>query len=482
MALEHAPDVADSRSRVLPHHFARAERSERSHSAHRRISLRSPRSQRHASWPALLADDGVAAEILTHVESPNPLFMQDGISQLAAHPFVSRCTIVVWMLPTSMMMKLHLPFTVGLLALVGCGGSPPSGAGTGGSGGTSASTASGSGGGVSSSTGSPSSSSSSTTGSGGNANGTGISAKYPNDQNIASDPSVIFHSDFENDFTGWTWKQLVTVVNDPATANGGSKLMQAKVTRTDLKANPYISAAAQFEFPNRVPVVYWRYHTRFVGDTAVPHHGVRVAAGDANYQSDGLAGVVPPGDQGFWFDLDARDDGSFSFYAYWHQMRSWVCNDGSTTPGCAGYQAPGSSPTHYGNNFNPKDQTPFPRDQWFCVEMRASANTVGQSDGSVALWIDDKLVGEYAPGMPHGRWLRDNFYTWGQYYMDEGPFEGFDFRTSGEVAFKRVTLDTYYQKDTLDQKEAGGVKVPEEQIILFDDVVVATERIGCKVK
>ena len=38
------------------------------------------------------------------------------------------------------------------------------------------------------------------------------------------------------------------------------------------------------------------------------------------------------------------------------------------------------------------------------------------------------------------------------------------------------------QKDTLDQKEADGIKVPEAQIILFDDVVVATQRIGCKVK
>jgi hypothetical protein len=96
----------------------------------------------------------------------------------------------------------------------------------------------------------------------------------------------------------------------------------------------------------------------------------------------------------------------------------------------------------------------------------------------LALWKDDELVGEYAPGRPRGRWLRDNFYTWGEYYEDEQAFDGFDFRSSEDVLVKRFTLDAYYQEDTLNDY-AMELPVPEAQIILYDDVVIAEQRIGC---
>jgi hypothetical protein len=114
-------------------------------------------------------------------------------------------------------------------------------------------------------------------------------------------------------------------------------------------------------------------------------------------------------------------------------------------------------------------------DRWFCLEIRAKANTVGQSDGELTLWKDDALVGEYKPGTPRGRWLRDNFYSWGQYYVDEQAFEGFDFRSDANVLLKRVTLDAYYQVDTI------PASAPAAQVIFYDDVVIATSRIGCRV-
>jgi len=62
---------------------------------------------------------------------------------------------------------------------------------------------------------------------------------------------------------------------------------------------------------------------------------------------------------------------------------------------------------------------------------------------------------------------------------------GFDFRTSADVRFKQIFLDAYYQLDTFLEKQAAlqarGLTVSDEQTILYDDVVVATERIGCRV-
>jgi hypothetical protein len=311
---------------------------------------------------------------------------------------------------------------------------------------------------------------------------TGISARYPGDKGIGSDPDVIFHSDFESDFAGWSShsqdKALLDVDANAALANGGTKYMRASISRAQLAQNPYIGVNAQFNFPKRVPTTYWRFYARFVGNSAPPHHWIRFAAGSPSFQSDGLANTKPAGDQGFWYDLDAHDDGNLNFYVYWYKMRSGRCNDGSVTPGCAGDQG---TTYHYGNNFTPAGQTPFPRDKWFCIETMTKVNTIGMSDGALALWMNDRLVGEYKPGTPRGRWLRDNFYTFGPYYQDQGPFEGFDFRSDADVLGRRITLDTYFEKGTLDARIANGLVVPETQTILYDDVVVATSRVGCKV-
>ena len=308
-----------------------------------------------------------------------------------------------------------------------------------------------------------------------------ISTGYPKDNGIGGDPRVLLYANFENGLTGFTRytqdSSQIAVLTDAVVANGGEKYLRAQVTRTQLAANPYISANAQYDFSRRVPQVYWRFYARFVGTTAVPHHWVRVGAGDPTFQSDGLANTLPAGDKGFWFDLDARRDQFFNFYVYWYQMRSGRCNDGTTVPGCAGDQG---TTYFYGNNFTPAGQSAFPRDAWFCLEIMAKANGVGQKDGELALWMNDALVGEYRTGIPRGRWLRDNFYSWGPYFQDVQAFDGFDFRSSSDVLLKRITLDAYYEKGSLDDL-AMTTPVPEAQIILYDDVVVATDRIGCKI-
>src|SRR6185295_5538162 len=149
---------------------------------------------------------------------------------------------------------------------------------------------------------------------------------------IERDPRVLFHSDFESDFAGWTRHTAdtsrIAVLSDASLANSGSKYLRAQVTRTALAADQYISANAQHDFSRRVPEMYFRFYARFVGTTAVPHHWVRIGAGDPTYSSDGLANTVPPGNRGFWFDLDVRRDLTFNFYVYWYKMRSGRCNDG----------------------------------------------------------------------------------------------------------------------------------------------------------
>lgn len=326
-----------------------------------------------------------------------------------------------------------------------------------------------------------------TSGDAGTAAGT-LSEIYPGDVDIGSDPAVLFHDDFEAGWGRWDGPTADTdylhLETDASTAHAGERYLRSTVTTAHLEQQMYISSSTRVTFDRRVDEVYWRFYARFPEIAPNPHHWVRMAAGNASWSSSGLANTVPPGDEGFWFDFDTNNDDVFNFYVYWHQMRSGRCNDGSTTTGCAGDQG---TTYHYGNVFRPPMQAPFPRDRWFCIEIHAKANTVGQTDGALAFWIDDVLVGDYRPGYPDGTWLRDQFHTGGCDFSActaPEPFEGFDFRTSDEVGFKSIFLDAYYERSSSAQRrqalEDRGLTVSDAQTILYDDVVVATRRVGCR--
>lgn len=316
-----------------------------------------------------------------------------------------------------------------------------------------------------------------------------LAERYPGDGDIQNADSVLFFDDFESGWGRWSGPEAdtntLTIQMDSAQAHAGSGYLRSTVTTGDLEADEYISSQSHFDFPRRVDTMYWRFYAWFAGIAPNPHHWVRVTAGTESFDGSGRANTVPPGDEGFWFDLDADNDDVFNFYVYWYGMRSGRCDDGTAVPGCAGDQG---STYYYGNVFRPDPQEPFARDTWTCIEMMAKANTVGSSDGELALWVDDTLVGAYRTGEPVGTWLRAQFHTGGCDFSactDPVPFEGFDFRTSDDVLFKGVVLDAYYERGSSADKRAAleerGLSVSDEQTILYDDVVVATERIGCRV-
>ncbi len=316
-----------------------------------------------------------------------------------------------------------------------------------------------------------------------------LSERYPGDVGIGDDASVLFHDDFEQGWGRWSSPEQDTehlfMEQDPDQAQSGSGYLRSTVTTAQLEQDEYISSASRFDFERRVPQMYWRFYAWFADVAPNPHHWVRVAAGTEAWSSSGLANTVPPGDEGFWFDLDASNDDVFNFYVYWYEMRSGRCNDGTAVEGCEGDQG---TTYYYGNVFQPDPQDPFERDAWTCIEIGAKANSVGSSDGELELWVNNELVGRYRPGEPTGTWLRAQFHTGGCDFSactEPVPFEGFDFRSSDDVLFKSIILDAYYERgSSADKKaelESRGLTVSDTQTILYDDIVVATERIGCRV-
>jgi hypothetical protein len=304
---------------------------------------------------------------------------------------------------------------------------------------------------------------------------------------IEADPSVIFFDNFEGGWGKWDAPTSDTdhlFIESGALSHSGSNHLRSTVTTADLEIDEYISSSTRLDFSRTTETLFFRFYAQFKGISVTPHHWVRVAAGNAEFNSSGLANTVPAGDDGFWFDFDANTEDVFNFYVYWYEMRSGRCNDGSAEPGCEGDQG---STYYYGNVFRPKDQAAFPRDQWICFEIMARANTVGDSNGALAFWVNDELVGDYHPGFPDGTWLRDSFHTGGCEFSACTPpesFSGFDFRSSDAVLFKSIFLDAYYERQSTANKRATleerGLTVADEQTIYYDDVVVADSRIGCR--
>lgn len=309
--------------------------------------------------------------------------------------------------------------------------------------------------------------------------------RYPGDEGLAADAAVLFFDDFEEGWGRWDAPEADTdhLFVEEGDAHAGSHFLRSTVTEAQLAEEQYISASPRIGF-TRTDTLFARVHVRFPVVAPNPHHWMRFAAGTESFSSSGLANTVPDGDQGFWFDFDATTDDRFNFYVYWYGMRSGRCNDGSATEGCEGDQG---TTYYYGNVFQPREQQPFPRDRWFCLEIEAHANTVGNSDGSLRYYLDDELVGAYGPGYPEGTWLRSSFHEGGCDFAactPPAPFAGLDLRTSEDVLFKEFFLDAYYERDSSTNRraemEANGLTVSSEQTILYDDIVIAKERIGCR--
>jgi len=319
-----------------------------------------------------------------------------------------------------------------------------------------------------------------------------LSARYPRDEGMAADEAVLFFDDFENGWGRWDWPNqdtaYLSVKEDASRAHSGTRYLDSTVSEADLEADSdgYISSSTGKTFDKKSDVLYVRFYARFVDVAPAPGHWVRFAARSDSWNSSGLANTVPPGDGGFWFDLDVTSDDDFMFYDYWYKMRSGRCNDGSAIPGCEGDQG---TTYYYGNVFRPSGQTPFERDQWVCIEVMAKANTIGESDGEQALWVNDQQVEHYRPGNPVGSRLRARFFSEGDCNYsscpDPAPFEGFDFRSSEQVRFGQLFLDAYNELPSFRRKLQAlrdrGLNPSTTQTILYDDVVAATQRIGCRV-
>lgn len=252
-----------------------------------------------------------------------------------------------------------------------------------------------------------SSGSAGTSGSAGSgAAGEGIAAKYPGDQGIANDPNVIFADDFES--YGSTadlsqrWDNVfqlsqTRIASETDHVHAGSKALEFTLPQQDSE----LANAVQKVLTNELDAIYVRYYSKFDPSFDVIGSSHNGGGASAHYFVNGQAtpGIPADGTNKFLIDYEhwrgeasTASPGLINVYIY-HPLQRDVYGDHFFPSGMV---LPNSSlPFDFGPEFVSRPDFAPELNRWYCYEFMLKANTVGELDGRVTLWLDGELIADF---------------------------------------------------------------------------------------
>ena len=279
----------------------------------------------------------------------------------------------------------------------------------------------------------------------------GISAKYPGDQGIESDPSVVFVEKFDD--AGMTtvlsrWQDKVnpgalslSTDRPPGSAGGRSLEMNGNVVRAGYNTSYLYKSFT----PEVGDTAYIRYYIKYLNSAPSYHHAGCHFGGynPATPWPQGIAGVKPTGSDHFQINTEPFSNNEFGFYSYWMGMQ------------------PDGRGDYWGNVFH---QAPnLLVNTWFCVEVMVKLNNpVSASNGELAYWINGTKIMHFGPGFPKvtrngGNWWID---------ANGSPFPGFQWRNTLDLKLNFMWI----QNDVADRLPPGSLRI--------DHIVVARSYVG----
>lgn len=228
----------------------------------------------------------------------------------------------------------------------------------------------------------------------------GIAALYPGDANIQSHPDVLFADGFEaytsaaqltSQYNSYYQSGNTRIATEPANVFAGSRALEFTLQQVSSEvANAVIKKISPTQ-----DVLFVRVYTKFDSGfdvTSPGHNGIRISARYAG------PGIVPNGTDFFLFSLEnsiyygEQEPGYTHIYCYHPEQRqqygdSWY-SDGKILP----YD---SVPGDFGSYFVARQNIIPERNRWYSYELMVKANTPGQRDGRVAVWVDGNLVADF---------------------------------------------------------------------------------------
>jgi hypothetical protein len=297
-----------------------------------------------------------------------------------------------------------------------------------------------------------------------------LSERYPGDVGIDGDPALVFHEDFEEGsvaavtarYSNFKNAGGMTLVGDRPTKSSGQNAIRfvagGNQTATDLYRT----------FDQGYDELYYRWYAKY--DRGIPWHhtGVWVGGYDppTSFPSP-QAGLKPNGDDRISVSIEpvfgiGGMSPRFDFYNYWMQMHSWMAQ-------------PMGNTAYYGNALVHQNGFTLDEEQWVCIEIHLKLNSdpSGGLGAMLEVWKNDALVQSFGETSPKGYWIRDKFCPQGadgtectDYPAPADTLLDLQFRSS--TALK---LNYFWPQNYITDPSTGGVQ--------YDDMIVATSRIGC---
>lgn len=273
-----------------------------------------------------------------------------------------------------------------------------------------------------------------------------LSERYPGDVGIGKDPDVLFVEDFESgDLKKWEdRKGPVRVVGEGA--HGGKHAVEMPMTRGKDEGGHLVKW-----FMPGADTVHVRFYVKLSPDYTYHHHFVTLLANQRSnrWSAFGKAGRKPDGtyySSGMecWFAWGKNPPpGELHLYTYYLDMemdrkmnKYW--GNSFFAPG------PGKGKAAAETRVVPK------LGEWQCWEFMIQANSgPDRADGKQMMWLEGKLVGEFA---------------------------GIRWRSDPELKVNALWLQHYGYDSSDPTKSYWG----ERQSVWFDDVVVAKRYVGPK--
>ncbi len=296
--------------------------------------------------------------------------------------------------------------------------------------------------------------------------GSMLSESYPGDVGMADDPAVLWTEDFEagsidgviSRYDDYKNPEGMELVSDVSPESPGDRSMAMRA------GGGYQEATDLFKnFGKGDDEWYIRWYVKYrIG--AVYHH-TGMWFGGYNPPLDWpnpRAGDRPGGDELFSVAVEASPDrpDRLDFYNYWMRMHSWSAAEES----------------FWGNALVFLEATEYD-DQWRCVEAHFRVNTDLESSAGaeLELWIDDENIVTFNETEGLGYWVADKFCLENADLpgcTDYPPEAGQEMipldlqvRTVRELRLNHLWPQNYSDED--------------ETVVWYDDIVVATRRIGC---
>jgi hypothetical protein len=264
----------------------------------------------------------------------------------------------------------------------------------------------------------------------------GISSRYPNDVGIRNDPAVIYATGFDsaswltNDLPSGTRLRYVggSDLTDRPTWTGTEAFAGAGSLQYLLLAGTNKPNLMEISGFPPVDEVYMRWYRKY--DPSF-RWGFQSAKNNGVYAQNPIdavdACIQPNGFDKYSFRVqdERRNASSGDFYGALYSYHPDADNGGcgewySQNRGGIKYQQPG---------------------RWYSYEIYLKANTVGQSNGIIRLWVDGELRGEIT---------------------------GLRFRLTDTLKINKISM----------YGSSGGSDTPNTQYIWDDNLVLAREYIG----